>query len=710
MPNTVVLKTIGDLCKENYSFSIPDFQRGYKWTSRQVEDLLNDLEEFVSNKSKDEFYCLQPLVVVPSIVDKENNNWSVIDGQQRLTTIFMILSFLNYDTIFSISYQTRKDSADYLGYFKNFEVNKIDIEAQKEYNTDYYHIYNTYKTVKKWFINKPQTDLVCLKCKFRNTLLNRTKFIWYECNEDNVVEVFTRINIGKIGLTNAELIKALMLNSSNWQDKNSVESEQYHIAEEWNRMEITLQNDEFWYFLCNKSDIYSTRIELLFDVICKNNRLNKDNNASSIGNDQYRTFRYFYNYFKSKDATLIECWGEVRRLFQVLTEWYKDVECYHYIGFLIECKKENNAVKDWYETWCSSKGKNKFKKELKNEVKKFINFNKEEDIDTLLNQQYEIRVGNKKEISKTVCRPILLLHNIQLVIKQNKKDEKDIFQENVFYRFPFYLLKINNWDVEHIDSNTTNNLSDNYARLLWLLQYEKEEWLSESLQNELIELLGDIKMHLKKNKTNESSASDNDNDICNEEEDNLIEEDDNDADSSQEVEETTSIEKLESQIKLPVSNEYNVDEEEIRQKMKSFVFEKDGTNRFDEIVSKIESEYEASVQKNNKRLNRFDKNKIWNFTLLDSKTNRSYGNSIFPRKRRTIMARDMGKECMLKFENGEFVFEMVDTAKSAFIPPVTRNVFMKYYTPNAADFSLWNKDDAEAYKNDIKNMLSDFLS
>lgn len=692
MPNTVVLKTIGDLCKGNYSFSIPDFQRGYKWTSRQVEDLLNDLEEFVSNKSKDEFYCLQPLVVVPSIVDNNNKSWNVIDGQQRLTTIFMILCFLESENIFSISYQTREDSKNYLEYFKNYNNNKNNIEKGKNNNTDYYHINNTFDTIKKWFANKQSTA-------FSETLLNHTKFIWYECDESNVVEVFTRINIGKIGLTNAELIKALMLNSSNWQDKNSVESEQYHIAEEWNRMEITLQNDEFWYFLCNKSNNYSTRIELLFNVICENNKFNLNNDDKTIGNDKYRTFRYFYNYFKSSDASLTKCWGEVRRLFQVLNEWYKDVECYHYIGFVIECKKENNVVKDWYKEWCKSIGKDKFKNTLKKSVKKIIKDCNKSKKNYLLDQQYEIRVGNKKEISKTVCRPILLLHNIQLVIKQNQKDEKDIFQENVFYRFPFYLLKINNWDVEHIDSNTTNNLSDNYARLLWLLQYEKESWLSDKLKKELGSLLEEIKKHLSNNCA--IAASDNDNDISNEE--------DNDVESSQDTEETISLEELESQIVQPVTNEYNASEDEIRQKMKSFVFEKDGTNRFDDIVSKIENEYEK-VQNNDKRLNRFDKNKIWNFTLLDSKTNRSYGNSIFPRKRRTIMARDMGKECMLKFENGEFVFEMVDSTKSAFIPPVTRNVFMKYYTPNAAEFSSWNTDDADAYKNDIYNMLSDFLS
>ena len=44
-----------------------------------------------------------------------------------------------------------------------------------------------------------------------------------------------------------------------------------------------------------------------------------------------------------------------------------------------------------------------------------------------------------------------------------------------------------------------------------------------------------------------------------------------------------------------------------------------------------------------------------------------------------------------------------------FIPPVTRNVFMKYYTPTTENFSTWDEDDFDGYRNDIETILSKFL-
>ena len=68
--NKLELLTIYDLIKEadtTYNFYIPSYQRGYRWAERQVEDLLNDLQEFIEkpNKVSGEFYCLQPVVIKP---------------------------------------------------------------------------------------------------------------------------------------------------------------------------------------------------------------------------------------------------------------------------------------------------------------------------------------------------------------------------------------------------------------------------------------------------------------------------------------------------------------------------------------------------------------------------------------------------------------------------------------------------------------------
>lgn len=85
------LKSVYELLGEKYY--IPDYQRGYRWGKQQVLDLLEDISAFQSSESGkgSGFYCLQPLVVKYNEQDK----WEVVDGQQRLTTIFLILQYFN---------------------------------------------------------------------------------------------------------------------------------------------------------------------------------------------------------------------------------------------------------------------------------------------------------------------------------------------------------------------------------------------------------------------------------------------------------------------------------------------------------------------------------------------------------------------------------------------------------------------------------------
>jgi hypothetical protein bacD2_00658 len=88
--NKLELKLINEL--RDYSFYIPKYQRGYRWTQNEILDLLNDIYEFKPKQIGDDpdkktWYCLQPIVVKKI----EENKFEVIDGQQRLTSIYLIL-------------------------------------------------------------------------------------------------------------------------------------------------------------------------------------------------------------------------------------------------------------------------------------------------------------------------------------------------------------------------------------------------------------------------------------------------------------------------------------------------------------------------------------------------------------------------------------------------------------------------------------------
>ena len=641
--NTLELKSIAEL--QNLAFYIPDYQRGYRWTRRQVEDLLNDIYEF-SQKDNAGIYCLQPLVVIKRSSEEQlldrvhaakdldevkrilNGQWEVVDGQQRLTTIRLILEVLRHHRFYEITYQTREDSAEFLNGITTTEAEK---EAEK--NIDFYHIYEAYKKIDEWLkeIDGKQKE------RFQNVLLHRVKFIWYETKEDPK-EVFTRLNIGKISLTNAELIKALLLNKSNFgsSDDDKIRLWQQEIAMEWDVIEYALQSNEFWLFLNAPGDERPTRIDYVFDMICRCDMLGcKDEKDTS---DEFRTFRYFYHYLavqKQKEISLAQAvrtiWEKVREIFQTLQEWFDDMELYHYIGYLI-CM--GRRVDEIYKQWNDSDNKSGFiEKYLTEEIKKTIPY---KDIE---NTVYEVKQEGSqfKGGSKTNCRPILLLHNLQTVINQNRILSANAkYKNGVFYKFPFHLYKLEGWDVEHIDSNTENGLDNIQSQREWLLN------AYFGLQDKTIR---------------------------------------------------DQIQKFFKQYAA-----YEQSEDSAKQTARD--------KAFTELKHQIED------VGGNDRLSQNEKNKIWNFTLLDSSTNRSYGNAIFPAKRKVIIGKDQGKKFNSSTidENGQIVLGSAENSPSAFIPPCTRYVFLKYYNTASFDPNVWARNDAEAYKDNIIEVLKNFLS
>ena len=83
---------IGSIFKGNH-FTIPKYQRKYSWTETETKALWNDINESIGN-GMNHFVgtlCFKENKIVGLSTDTE---YEVIDGQQRLTTIFLMLSVL----------------------------------------------------------------------------------------------------------------------------------------------------------------------------------------------------------------------------------------------------------------------------------------------------------------------------------------------------------------------------------------------------------------------------------------------------------------------------------------------------------------------------------------------------------------------------------------------------------------------------------------
>ncbi|WP_315357223.1 DUF262 domain-containing protein [Segatella oulorum] len=624
--NKIGIKSVSELL--NMKFFIPDYQRGYRWTTQEVKDLLEDIHDFSTKecKSSGEFYCLQPLVVRQmSEQEKQefglsvNDVWyEVIDGQQRLTTLYLMLIALNSaiktlplpSNLYELRYQRDANRA---ASFLNSVATLSEADCTQ---IDYYHMSRAYFYIKEWFERRgiKLEDFCDVLLEYRisaknllKDIVNNVRFIWYESVDENPIKVFTRLNIGKIGLTNGELIKALMLNIHNFSNDAVLKLRQQEIASQWDNIEYTLQKEDFWLFLHDKGYTRPTRIDFLFDLVCEQNKLHlSDEEVKSIGSDEYKTFRYFNAYFKQDSASVDVCWSIVKDYFQTFIEWYDDLLLYHYVGFLIS-KEGGQTIERLLAKWNEVGNRQKLLQSLKQEIEKRLERGLELE-----------KKGGGDGSQKWKYKPILLFHNIQTVINQNENElENNKYELGSFYKFPFHLYKKESWDVEHINSVTENDLDTPEAEAEWLV------------------------------------------------------------------------------------NIYNGVKEDIQEKIWSYL-ESDKEDK-KKLFGEIKESFLIP-----KGWDSEEKNKLCNYTLLDASTNRSYGNAIFSAKRRIIISKDRGFSMpipRLSQDKQHVVFKDDEKIVSAFVPPCTKNVFMKYYSSVVGDSNYWTKEDAEAYKNDIMNCV-----
>lgn len=423
-------KTIGDIKGE---FIIEAYQRGYRWSTDEIEHLLNDIDEVVDGQN----YCLQPIVV-----KNVGGVYELIDGQQRLTTLYLIMKYLSLELNYSIEYTTRKSENGHIGSKELLEnINTIDLDSPSS-NIDELFIKKAYAIISNWFNGEQRK-----KFSFSFKLLNCVTVIWYEVDaEEDSIKAFTRLNIGKISLTNAELVKALFL--SKGQKDGDIyagnpygldDKKQHEIALQWDYMEKGLHDSKFWAFITNeKEDKYPIRMELFFDIM----------ENKPVGEYSFYTFNRFYQKFK-ESTNRCDSWESIVRYYQQLKEWYNDFNLYHQIGYLVAV---GHSIKTLLDI-AMNKGKKKseFKEEVINMIRQSVIFKQNKEEVDYADLSYEYHSG--------YIHTLLLLFNVE-TIRQKGNEEN---------RFPFERYKKEGtWSLEHIHAQNSENLKTNNEWKEWL--------------------------------------------------------------------------------------------------------------------------------------------------------------------------------------------------------------------------------------------------
>ena len=207
-------------------FHIPAYQRGYRWRQPQTEQLLRDVEEARTSvrPGSEKPYLLQPIVLKRLSRDGETpGKYEVIDGQQRLTTIWIILQYIRNGGWrkpgkYSLVYETEVGKEGE----KTAFLETLGTERQKAVQTmdeDFFD--KSYTAIKMYFegIRDGRQldedafgDHIRDFCKY---LQESVEVIWYEVETEQTdrdgEEIFMSLNRGRIPLESSELIKTLLL-------------------------------------------------------------------------------------------------------------------------------------------------------------------------------------------------------------------------------------------------------------------------------------------------------------------------------------------------------------------------------------------------------------------------------------------------------------------------------------------------------------------
>ena len=587
--NELKLVPVGELLSKK--FFIPAYQRGYRWTERQVVELLDDLMEFHEAKNQDgddPFYCLQPIVVKP-----RGDAWELVDGQQRLTTIYIILTHLNVlvqalgAARYELAYETRESSESFL--------DEIDVGREGE-NIDFFHMSQAKKAIDNWFrVHDAALQLSIVGMLVGSTAVGKkVKVIWYELDErESATDAFTRLNMGKIPLTNAELVKALLLRSSNFASVGSgaVSLLQNQIAQEWDAIERRLQDDAFWFFVSNDRTS-SNRIELVLKLAAR-----ELDDSGILPGDKLKTFLQFNRKLSEGSADVLQEWLRIKQSFMTLEEWYEDRALFHLIGYLIT---HGVKVSDIFDISRESETKSHFRKALLERIYKRVFAGRTAagpQSDALSEVLAELSYDDSR--SRNSIKPILLLFNVASLLANPASNG----------RFRFDKFKEENWDLEHIRSVASERPDQTR---------KQREWLET-----LVDYISD-----------EESAVD------------------------------------ENERKLLARAEEFLEGDKIHDDAFAAFFE--------DVFAFYDPDGDEEVD-----------NGIGNLTLLDSGTNRSYKNAVFPVKRARIIELDRS---------------------ATFVPLCTKNAFLKYYSKRVNNMRVWASDDSEEHQKAMVEVLREFFN
>ncbi|NHA05467.1 DUF262 domain-containing protein [Mucilaginibacter sp. HC2] len=451
-------------------YNIPLYQRGYKWEPRHIEKLLDDIEAFKSEDGK--FYCLQNITLVPNA-----NSFNVVDGQQRLTTLTLILSFLGEQQLvhnkvcfpdnsirketnkFLNTIVTNKDAEFPEGNWQEFSNMFPDYDHQ-----DVSYLFNGYQALQKWFA-KFNHDRNGDSSKFLNVLLNDVKLIVNKLETtDSEEKIFGNLNSKRVPLDGADLVRAILITRVAHEEgkresdiKNIVRVNERRVKIGWELDQI----NQWW----SKKEV------AVYFSKFKNVKSAETGPGVKLFNEEQYPINLLYMLFAEKKGRseltleLIEennnnalgLYKEILKLHYTLQDWYNDKYIYHFLGYLFNhlTKREFNFGNAW-KMWRDTNSREEFIKSLKDRIKLSIS------IEERLIDYNDIQMNWYKDSPEILVRSLVLMD----IIHSLNKDHPNL---------PFEAFTKSNNDIEHIFPQTPEDIAEKKDYISFLNKYLLKE-------------------------------------------------------------------------------------------------------------------------------------------------------------------------------------------------------------------------------------------
>jgi hypothetical protein len=239
-------------------YIVPDYQREYVWTEKEVQQLLEDVDEQFDTGEHREYF-IGTVLVSPT---RQKNHFEVIDGQQRLTTFFLLLCALRqrfkgepqYPVFSSLLATSYTDSGGNLKTSLKLEAKyehagdlikrivtidadpqttlaKIRAAALPQFGS-LENLLNAHRTVHT-YLDGNYKDVATLR-QYWGYLANNVVFIQISTDVSSALKIFETINERGVGLNSMDLLKNLLFSQVNPEEFT-------RLKDEWKKVTAPLE-------------------------------------------------------------------------------------------------------------------------------------------------------------------------------------------------------------------------------------------------------------------------------------------------------------------------------------------------------------------------------------------------------------------------------------------------------------------------------------